>query len=420
MSRRRPPRPELDVDDTPDEVVAAPVAPEPSTVAAPEILAPARASWRRRRTAVIAAAVALVAVLGGGAWFAAGRDAGGSAPGTAAGTQTTLLVQLRADDGTAEASALYGTGAGGVAVLIPSRVIVTVPGAGQQTLAGVLGIHDGAELSRSTVSDLLGVRVDTHWVLDRAGLRALVDAVGGVTVDVADDVVSGSTVIVPAGRGQRLDGARAAALLLDRPAAEDDVQYQPRVQRVLAEVLARLPERARLATLLSRLPASGRPADTAAVVRALTPLARLSAEKTLLYQTLPVVGLDADGVPTYRPDVKAVDALVAGRFAGAALPGRGEGGNRVLVVNAVGTPGLGEIVRNRIVPAGFAFVGSRNQTPFGKASSVVVVFESDPATLARARRLAAAMGLRSAAIEVSAQGQSIADLMVVVGRDFEP
>ena len=416
MGRGRHVRPDDELDTPVPVPVPAEAAP---AVAAPEILAPTRPRWRRRRTAVVAAVVALVAaVAGGGALYTAGRDGGGSTAGTAAGAPSTLLVQLRADDGTAAASALYGTGGGGVAVLIPSRVVATVPGAGQQPLAGVLGIHDGVDLSRSTVSDLLGVRVDTHWVLDRPGLRALVDAVGGVTVDVAAEVVSGSTVIAPAGKGQHLDGAKAAALLLDRPAGEDDVQYQPRLQGVLAGVLGRLPERAELGALLSRLPEGARPADRAALVRVLAPLAQLSAKKTVFYQTLPVVALDADGVPTYRLDAEAVDVLVGGRFAGAAVPGRGEAGNRVLVVNAVGTPGVGETVRNKIVPAGFAFVGSRNQTPFGRARTVVVVFESDPATLARAKALAEALGLRSAAIEVSSQGQSIADLMVVVGRDF--
>jgi hypothetical protein len=420
MGRGRHARPDLgpELDDAPSGV---PVAPEPARPsAAPEILAPRRTAWWRRRTAVTAAVVALVAALVGGGLYATRGDRGTPAGGGAAGQQSTLLVQLRADDGTAAASALYGTGGGGAAVLIPSRVVATVPGAGQQTLAGVLGIHGGADLSRSTVSDLLGVRVDSQWVLDRAALAALVDAVGGVTVDVPADVVRGSRVLVPAGRGQRLGGAEAAALLLDLSARADGVQYQPRVQAVLGGVFARLPERAALGRLLARLPAAGRPADAAAVLRVLAPLAQLSAKKTVLYQTLPVVALDADGVPTYRPDFDAVDVLVEGRFAGAALPGRGEAGNRVLVVNAVGTPGLGETVRNKIVPAGFAFVGSRNQTPFGRAKSVVVVFDSEPATLRRARALTTALGLGSAAIEVSAQGQSIADLMVVVGRDFRP
>jgi hypothetical protein len=349
-----------------------------------------------------------VAVVAAGVRYAG--DATNVPSGGAVAAQRTLLLQVRADDGTAAASVLYGTG--GAAVLIPSRTIATVPGSGQGMFGPVLDQHNGVALSRSTVSDLLGIRVDAQWVVDRAGVVALVDAVDGVLVDVAADVVRGGAIVVPAGPDQRLTGAQAAALLLDRPAGEDDVQYQPRVQRVLQSVLARLPE----GGALSRLPATARP--DAAAVRVLTPIVAASAKQSVLYQTLPVVALDADGLPTYRLDDAAVDTLVTGRFAGAVLRGRDATGNRVLVVNAVGTPGLGESVRNRLVPAGFRFVGSRNQTPFGQAETVVVVFDTDAATQARAHALARALGLPGAEVQLSTRGQSVADLMVVVGRDF--
>jgi hypothetical protein len=387
---------------------AAPVA-RIAPVAAPEILAPGRRTFRRRRLAVLAVVVLLVAAAVGVGLRYAGDGATEPAR-TVAAAQQTLLLQVRADGGGAAASVLYGTG--GSAVLIPSRTIATVPGSGQGMLGPVLDRHNGVALSRSTVSDLLGIRVDAQWIVDRAGIVALVDAVDGVIVDVAADVVRGSTIVVPAGPNQRLTGAQAAAVLLDRPAGEDDVQYQPRVQRVLQSILARLPQGA----ALSRLPAGARPG--AAAVRVLGPLVSASAKQSVLYQTLPVAALDADGVPTYRLDDDAVDTLVTGRFAGAVLPGRGETGNRVLVVNAVGTPGLGESVRNRIVPAGFRFVGSRNQTPFGQEKTVVVVFDRDAATQARARALARSLRLPRAEIQISTRGQSIADLMVVVGGDF--
>ncbi|HEV7824712.1 MAG TPA: LCP family protein [Mycobacteriales bacterium] len=393
------------------------VSPDPESaerpaVPAPEILAPGRPAWRRPSTAVLAAVVLLIALVTGGAVYGLG---GGSGDGTGgpAGPQSTLLLQFRDGDGAA-ASVLYGVGSGsGAAVLLPSRLIATVPGAGQQQFGPVLALHDGAELSRSTVSDLLGVRIDAQWVLDRAGLVAAVDAVGGVVADVDTDVVSGRTVLVQAGKGRPLDGARAAAYLLDRPADQDDIQYQPRVQRVFQSLLTRLAERP---GALAGLPRGARPAAAAGTV--LGSLAKASADAAVLYQTLPVTEIDTDGVATYTLDVAAVDELVAGRFSGAALPGRDERGNRVLVVNAVGTPGLGETVRNRIVPAGFTFVGSRNQTPFGRAETVVVVFDSDQATVGRARALARAMGLPEAQVQVSERGQSIADLMVVVGKDF--
>jgi hypothetical protein len=372
----------------------------------------------RRRLPVVALVVALlVAVAAGGVLYGLRSDpaAGGSG---AVGRQSTLLVQVRGDDGSAVASALYGSGGGqdGVAVLLPSRVIAVVPGAGEQMLGGVLGLDDGTALARSTVADLLGVRVDSHWVLDRAALVALVDAVDGVVVDLATDLVRGRTVVVPAGGGRPLTGEQAAMLLLDRPADTDDIQYQPRVQAVLQSVLTRLP--ADVSRVVSALPASSRP--DAAALRRLPELARASADRSLLYQTLPVKALDTDGTPTYSLDTAGVDSLVRARLASAVLPGRGQEGKRVLVVNGAGTPGLGQSVRNRIVPKGFTFVGSRNETPFGRGQTVVVAFSGEAGTLARAAELARAVGLPEAEVQVSAQKQSIADLMVVVGRDFRP
>jgi hypothetical protein len=348
------------------------------------------------------------------------RSDPGSGAGDPVGTQSTLLLQLRDDDGSAAASALYGSGGGsaGVAVLIPSRVIAVVPGAGEQVLGPVLGLHDGASLSRSAVSDLLGVRVDAQWVLDRSALAALVDAVGGVVLDIDTDVVRGRTVVIPAGAGRPLTGALAATLLFDRPAGEDDISYQPRVQRVLQAVMGRLPDGAALSRLVSGLPEAARP--NPAALRGLPAVVAASTGRSVLYQTLPVTALDTDGVPTYSLDADGVDGLVRGRLPGAALPGRGKAGNRVLVVNGAGTPGLGQSVRNRIVPAGFTFVGSRNETPFGRAQTVVVVFDGEARTAARAGALAQAMGLPRAEVQLSAHRQSVADLMVVVGRDFQP
>jgi hypothetical protein len=359
--------------------------------------------------------VGLVAVVGTGVLLAlrSGPDSGAAGE---AGPQSTLLVHLRDDDSSAASAVLYGTGADGVAVLIPSQLIAEVPGAGQQTLGPVLAMDGGAALSRSAVSDLLGVRVDTQWVLGRQSVAALVDAVGGVVVDVDTDVVRGRTVVVAAGRGRPLTGAQAGALLFDRPAGEDDIQYQPRVQRVLQALFARLPADAALTQLVSALPRADR--GDGALLRVLGLVARASEARSLLYQTLPVKPLDTDGVPTYSLDTASVDALVTARLAGAALPGRGQTGKRVLVVNGVGTPGLGQSVRNRIVPAGFTFVGSRNETPFGREKTVVVVFSSEAPTLARAAELARVIGLPAAAVQVSPRSQSIADLMVVVGRDF--
>jgi hypothetical protein len=382
---------------------------------------------RRRVQAMLGIVVVTTLLAATGAWLGWMRPAPShpAAPVTAPQTQT-LLVEVRGADGNAAASTLFAArpSGDGAAILLPSAVIATVPGAGQQRLGAALGLTGGARLARDTVSDLLGVRVDQDWVLDATSFGSLVDAVDGIDVDVDIDVLSknaaGATqVVVGRGPHQHLDGRSAAAVLLYRPAGEDQIQSQPRIQAVLGGLLAALSTGDQLATLLAEHPAPIGSTSSPDLAAVLGRLHSMTAASAVQYQTLPVQPLDTDGAPAYRLDFDAVDGVVRDQLAGAELPGRDRTGNRVLVANAVGTPGIGDAVRGRIVPAGFTFAGSKNLTPFGRAKTIVVVFDTDAATTDRARRLAAAIGLPDATISVSTRGQSIADLMIVVGKDFK-
>ena len=142
---------------------------------------------------------------------------------------------------------------------------------------------------------------------------------------------------------------------------------------------------------------------------------------------MPVLAVDTGGTTrptgwTRWPRARCVD----NRLAASVPPGSRDGGNRVLVLNGVGTPGLGALVRERIVPAGFAFVDSRNArradgtARFDYPTSSVVVLGTGPDALAAGRRLAAALGLPASAVQISDRNQSVADLLVVVGADFVP
>src|SRR5205085_11539128 len=98
-------------------------------------------------------------------------------------------------------------------------------------------------------------------------------------------------------------------------------------------------------------------------------------------------------------------------------PGARATGNRVLVLNGVGTPGLGLRVRDRIVARGFVFVGSRNAPTFGYPHTLVLV--KDPAAAADVgARLANALGVPGSAVETSDQIGTIADVVVIIGADY--
>jgi len=132
-----------------------------------------------------------------------------------------------------------------------------------------------------------------------------------------------------------------------------------------------------------------------------------------------VVPIDpGNGVTAFRLDTDASDALVDRLLAQSVPPGRRATGNRVLVLNGVGTPGLGNRVRAKLVPAGFVYVGSRNAQQFGYPTTKVLVRAATPADQELGDRVARAIGVPPSSVATSEIG-SIADVVVLVGGDFK-
>lgn len=337
-------------------------------------------------------------------------------------TQRTLLLQVRGADGSAAASALLAhdqASTTGAVVLVPPQVIVDLPGAGSVPFGRALATGDQSG-ARNAIGDLLGVTVDGSWVLDQAAFTALVDALGGLTVSVDVPVVRDNAVLVPAGT-QRLDGARALALATFLAPGEPEQARLARMQEVLDGLLAALPRDApAIAARLQALGAGSQTSDSPLIVAGfLAGLQADSAAEQLQYDTLPVIPIDpGGGVTAFRLDVEATRALVDRALAQSVPAGARQSGNRVLVLNGVGTPGLGESVRAKLVAADFVFVASRNAERFGYTTTQVLVPEATPEQQALGERVAAALGV-PAEIKQADLG-SIADVVVIVGADFVP
>jgi hypothetical protein len=170
-------------------------------------------------------------------------------PSTSTGiaARTSVLISLTGVEETGEAAVLAGWDAGltkGGAFTVPAGVLVDVAGLGQLPLADALPDAGGEESARAFAT-AVGADVAGSWVLDESALSALVQEVGGITVEVDIDVTEpgaeGATVIVPAG-SQTLDGTAAAAYASFRAEGEDGVAQSQRFGRVLQSVLAALPQ----------------------------------------------------------------------------------------------------------------------------------------------------------------------------------
>lgn len=337
-------------------------------------------------------------------------------------TQATLLLQVQGVDGSAVASALLAqdpVGGSGAVVLVPPQVIVDVPGTGSLPLGRALTTVS-PEGARNALADLLGVSIDAGWVLDPPTFSALVEELGGLRVGVDVPVMQDATVLLAPGE-QQLDGAQAIAFLAYLAPGEQEQARLARVQQVVDGLLTALPDGlVQVTAALSGLGAGSRSSlPPGELADFLVTAAATGSAGELQYDTLPVVPIDAGGgVMAFRVDAEAARNLVERLLAQSVPTSERETGNRVLVLNGVGTPGLGETVRTRLVEQGFVFVGSRNAPRFGYDRTVVLVPEATPEAQLLGERVATALGV---APDVRADELgTVADVIVIVGADFVP
>jgi hypothetical protein len=381
-----------------------------------------RRRQRRRRLAALAAVLALLAAAGVAYYLVTRAPSGETEIEPQGRTQRTLLLQVRGPDGGALGSALMAhdpASRTGSAVLLPPQVIVDVPGAGALPFGQALAAGD-PNGSRNAIADLLGVQVDASWVLDQAAFAALVDNLGGIQAAVDVPVVQDAQVVVPQGT-QQLDGGRALALMGHLAEGEPEQSRLARLQEVLNGVLGALPDdTGAVADQLTALGEGSAVSETAAwVADFLVGLKQDDSVDQLQYDTLPVIPIDpGGGVTAFRLDAEAARALVDRALAQSVPTGARQTGNRVLVLNGVGTPGLGDAVRSKLVAADFVFVASRNADRFGYETTQILVPEATPEAQALGERVAAALGVQPDVRQ--AELGTIADVVVVVGADFVP
>jgi hypothetical protein len=111
-----------------------------------------------------------------------------------------------------------------------------------------------------------------------------------------------------------------------------------------------------------------------------------------------------------RPDQDKVEELLSRYF----VPTTADV-VRLVVLNGVGTPGIGKQVAGILVPEGFRLVSSGNANTFDlEVTQIVASSRGDLKAAERARTL-----LGVGEISVGNQPAGLADVTVVVGRDFE-
>src|SRR3712207_3480986 len=172
------------------------------------------------------------------------------------GTQRALLLGSDASAGGASrADTIVLTKAGGGMLAVPRDTLVEIPGVGEDKINAAFAAG-GPDLTAETVGNLTGVPVDDYVVVNFGGVRDIVDAMGGITLEVEEPIevgIEGRPVSIPAGI-RELDGLEALAYVRYRGGPTADIGRIGRQQRFLRELV----QESTSPSNLTRLPATAR------------------------------------------------------------------------------------------------------------------------------------------------------------------
>lgn len=372
--------------------------------------------------AVTAGLVFAVAVLTRPAGDAA---APGTDPPAPSGPQDTVVLVRH--DGEAEPAAgitllAVDQAAGrGAVVFVPTDLLVEIPGVGLDRV-GLAHQYGGADLVAAAVANALGIDVDHAVAVSNTALGAALQRIGGLEIDVPSDLLEraadgSATVAFPAGP-QRLDGPALVRYWGFAERSDSQLDTFPRQQQVWQALLTALRDRDLLQAFTDdRLPLDGSTLDSAGLAGLLAGLAAAEVSYSLV-PVEPFGSADADRGGAYRLREDAAAELVDGLLAGSVPAGADGEPLAVQVLNGVGRPGVGQEVDAALDGAGFRIVLTDNARDFNFTHTRIVVYSESPEITAAAERVRDLLGVGT--ILVSRQPQSVVDLTIVVGADFQP
>ena len=343
--------------------------------------------------------------------------------------QPTMLVQVQDKDNIAVGNALLsvdGSVKHANIITIPSTVVVDTATGGTLPFGQIARLPD-ANGSANALSDAIGVTVNGTFAMNTLAFSGLVDAVGGVTADVDVDVLETKpdgtqVVVVPAGKAQVLQGPQATAYATYLAPGEPEEARMARFTQVLRLVVAKLPsDVTKVESIVSGLGASARSTVSTGDVAAF--LVKLQADVLVdnaAYKNLPVKPIDTGGPSAYRVDQEASAAMVQELLPDAARKPGPNSQVRVLVQNGVGSPGLNASARQLLVDADFTYVNGGNAAAFGHTTTQIVVPDSSQESMGWGYDVAKALGVPRSDVLVDSSGQSVADVIVILGADFKP
>jgi LCP family protein required for cell wall assembly len=309
---------------------------------------------------------------------------------------------------------------------IPRDSRVRIPGRGVDRINAAYS-HGGAPLARAAAEDLLGRRIDYYMKTDFNGFQKIVDAMGGIEVDVEKrmfyrDGAQNLTIDLRPGK-QVLNGHDAMGYVRFRHDAMGDIGRIERQQKFVHAVFSRMMSPAALPRLPFILNEMRDCVTTDIPARDFLILAKLGkglCQSNLTTEMVPGRPVMIGGKSFWEVDRHETARVLSSMDRQMREPdGERDGGRdaspvSVCVLNGCGVPGAASKVAERLVAAGFTVTRTGNADTFGYTDSRIIDTSRDNRKGERVRRAIGCGGLAND----SSLRDSQADVTVILGKDY--
>lgn len=336
----------------------------------------------------------------------AGPDAA-HPPAAAAPIEPKVLLAHRHPDGTARSITIFSDGdAAQSIVLIPAGTMAEVPSLGLEPLGRALQIGGPTRL-RSTVENLLGIRISDVIVADDADFSALAEPLGELKVQVperVEQVTEDGTVDVLYEPGLLRLAPEEVPAFLSAKGSATDLSVLARHQGFWEAVLGRISD--------EELTPGG-PAPLAEV------LVSLAGGEAVRSRLLPVEPLGQEAVPgadgtsteLYQADPQDLARFIESTFPGSEAP---VDRPRAQVLNGTGGVEVSARAAEKLVPAGIQVALTGNAPRFDYRQTQIVFYEASQEDIAAKARDALGVGR----LVLSRRPLGVVDLTIIIGSDF--
>jgi polyisoprenyl-teichoic acid--peptidoglycan teichoic acid transferase len=179
------------------------------------------------------------------------------------GQRVVLLGSDARADEVSRSDTIVVTKAGGGMLAVPRDTLVGIPGVGKDKINAAYA-DGGPELTAETLEGLTGLRINDYVVVNFGGVEEIVDAMGGITLEVDNPIrvgIDGRRVSIPAGT-QELNGLEALAFVRYRGGPTADIGRIGRQQKFLRELAQQSTSPGNLPRLPATAAATWRNIDT--------------------------------------------------------------------------------------------------------------------------------------------------------------